>query len=57
MMAGLRALEAHRSNQSPPLKPTQPENTEQPTRDCSGLRNDRATYQDIIDNVLVIDAV
>jgi hypothetical protein len=53
----LRAPEAYGTNQSPPLIPAEPENTEQPTCNSRGLGNDRATYQDIIDNVLVIDAV
>jgi len=37
--------------------PAKPKNAEQPAPDRRWLRNDRATYQDIIDNVLVIDAV
>jgi len=43
--------------QSPPLKPTQRKNAEQPARDRCGLRNDGAIDLDVIDLVLEIVAV
>src|SRR5206468_7722618 len=43
------APEAHGPNQSPPLKPAQPKNTEQPTRDRRRLRNDHPIYLNVID--------
>jgi hypothetical protein len=57
MMAGLRAPEAYRANQSPPLMPAEPEDTEQPTCNSRRLGNDRALHPDIIDSVLEICAV
>ena len=53
----LRAPETQRANQSPPLKPAQPKNTEQPAGDRRRLRNDCAIYQDVIDHVLDIVAI
>ena len=55
-IAALRAPEAHGANQSPPLKPAQPKNTEQATRDRRGLRN-RAIYLDVIELELEIDTI
>ena len=55
--APLRFSEAHRANQSLPLKPAQPKNTEQATRDRRRLRNDRAIYLDVIDSDLEIVAI
>ena len=55
-MMSLRAPETHGANQSPPLKPTQPKNTEQATRDRRGLRN-RAIYLDVIELELEIVAI
>ena len=52
----LRAPETHGANQAPPLKPTQPKNAEQTTRDRRGLRN-RAIYLDIIELELEIVAI
>ena len=52
----LRFSEAHVANQSPPLMPAQPQNTEQPTRDRCRLRDDRAIYLDVIEDVLYITA-
>ena len=52
----LRFSEAHVANQSLPLMPAQPQNTEQPTRDRFGLRDDRAIYLDVIEDVLYITA-
>ena len=53
----LRFSEAHGANQSPPLMPAQPKNTEQPTGDRRGLRNDGAIYPDVVDNGLEILAL
>lgn len=52
----LRAPEAHGANQSPALKPTQPKNTEQATRDRGGFRS-RAIYLEIIELELEIDTI
>jgi hypothetical protein len=52
----LRISEAHVANQSPPLMPAQPQNTEQPTCDRCRLRDDRAIYLDVVDRVLEIIA-
>jgi hypothetical protein len=46
--------EAHGANQSPPLKPAQPKDAKQAASDCRRLGNDRARYQDIIDDILEI---
>ena len=53
----LRAPQPHGTNQSPPLKPTQPKNTEQPARDRRRLRNGRPIYLNIIDFILEIVAI
>ncbi len=53
----LRFSEANGANQSPPLKPAQPKNAEQPTRDRCRLGNDRATNLNVIDSELEIVAV
>jgi hypothetical protein len=37
--------------------PTKAKNTEQATGDCSGLRNDRAIYLDVIELELEIAAI
>jgi hypothetical protein len=50
------SAQAHRANQSSPLKPAQPDNAQQPARYCCRLRHDRAVYLDVIDNVLEIAA-
>ena len=55
-MISLRAPETHWANQPPPLKPAQPKNTEQATRDRRGLRN-RAIYLDVIEYELEIVAI
>ena len=52
----LRISEAHVANQSSPLMPAQPQNTEQPTCDRCRLRDDRAIYLDVVDRVLEIIA-
>ena len=51
------ASKAHRANQSPPLKPTEPKHAEQPTRDGRRLRNSRPIYLNIIDYILEIGAI
>jgi len=53
----LRFSEANGANQSPPLKPAQPKNAEQPTRDRRRLGNDRATNLDVIESELEIVAI
>jgi hypothetical protein len=53
----LRFSEAHRANQSPPLKPAQPKNTEQASRDRCGFRNDVANYLHVIQSELNIVAI
>ena len=45
------------ADQSPPLKPAQPKNAEQSTRDGRRFRNDRAIYLDVIDLGLEIVAM
>jgi hypothetical protein len=57
MMAGLRAPEAYRANQSPPLMPAQPKNAKQATCNRRRLRNGRATYLDVIEYVLDVSAI
>src|SRR4051795_3311816 len=51
------APEAHRANQSPPLKPTEPNQAEQPAREGRGLRNGRPIYLNVIDYILEVAAV
>ena len=53
----LRFPEPHGAKQSSPLMPTKAKNTEQATGDCSGLRNDRAIYLDVIELELEIAAI
>ena len=53
----LRAPEAHGANQSPPLMPTQPKNTEKAACNSRRLGNDGALNTDIVDDVLHIAAV
>ena len=53
----LRFPEANGANQSPPLKPAQPKNAEQATRDRRRLGNDRATNLDVIESELEIVAI
>ena len=48
-VARLRAPQTQRANQSPPLKPAQPKNTEQPARDRRRLRNGHPIYLNVID--------
>ena len=55
--SSLSATQTHAANQSTPLMPAQPEDAEQPTRDRSRLRNYRALYPDIVDNVLDIATI
>ena len=46
---GLRAPEAHGANQSPPLMPAEPKNTEQAGRDRRRLGNDRASQLEVVE--------
>jgi hypothetical protein len=56
-LPALRFSEPHGAKQSSPLMPTKAKNTEQATGDCSGLRNDRAIYLDVIELELEIAAI
>ena len=50
-------MQTHETNQSTPLKPAEPKDAEQATRDGCWLRNDRTIYLDIIDDGLEIVAI
>ena len=47
----------HGANQSPPLKPTEPKNTEQSARDRRRLRNGHPVYLNVTDLILEIVAI
>jgi hypothetical protein len=51
------APEAHGPNQSPPLKPAQPENAEQSARNGRGLGNDRAANLNVVELELEVGAI
>ena len=53
----LRASQTQRANQSPPLIPAEPENTEESTGYRRGLGNDDAIYLDVIEVEHVIVAI
>jgi hypothetical protein len=51
------APQTRKVNQSPPLKPAEPKNTEQPAHDGRRLRNYGAIQLDVVDDRLVILAI
>ena len=51
------APQTQRANQSPPLKPAQPKNTQQPARDRRRLRNGHPIYLNVIDYILGIEPI